>query len=92
MKYLVAALLLCACAGVQEKVDSVQGKLDDVQADLTAKVMCRAEALKPYAKYFTKEMAEEVLAGKLDPIETLEAVDFTPADVLKAVEAFKACK
>lgn len=87
MKYVFAAALfaLVGCAAFQDKVDDVQAKVQE-------KVACRADALGPFKQYFTQDMVEGVLTGKVDPIETLKAMEVTPEDVLKAVEAFKACK
>jgi len=78
------ALVLASCAGVQEKIDSVQEKVQ-------ARVACVAEVLKPYEKYFTSEMVEAALAGKLDPIETLKAVEVSPAEVAAVSKQLKAC-
>lgn len=79
------AILTSACT--QAQLDKANSKIDKI----TSAVECRAKALKPYEKAFTTDQVADVLVGKLDVVETLEAVETLAADVAAVKEAFKLC-
>lgn len=81
------ALAVLASACTQAQLDKANSKIDAI----TAAVECRAKVLKPYEKVFTTEQVGDVLVGKFDPVEVLQAVGVLAADVKSVKEAFKLC-
>jgi hypothetical protein len=76
----VAAVLFTGCASAQLSVEQA-----------TERAKCVLSALKPVEAYFTEEQVNQLLEGELDVKETLLALDFKPAEVVKVAEDVKAC-
>ncbi len=82
-KLLLLAALLSGCAAFQgnpSKFDKLQEKAE-----------CVFDVLEPYDKYFTEENLKAALAGTLDPLEVLKAMEVDPAEVLEVGAALKEC-
>jgi hypothetical protein len=81
------ALLLSSCAAFQGHVDKFQAAVDKIEAHVT----CTADVLGPYEDMFTRDQAMDLLNGKLDPVDTLTALEVTPADIRAVSKGLSDC-
>lgn len=82
-KFLFAALLLTSCAAFQGQ----PSKFDKLQA----KAECMLDVLEPYDAFLTEDNVKAALAGTLDPVEVLKAMEVDPGDVVQVANDLKEC-
>lgn len=83
IKYVLVAALLSGCAAFQGQ----PSKFDKLQA----KAECMLDVLEPYDAFLTEDNIKAALAGTLDPVEVLKAMEVDPAEVIEVGKQLKDC-
>lgn len=93
-KFLFAALLLTSCAAFQgkpSKFDKLQAQVEAEFEKAKAKAECIGDTLEPYDAFLTDDNLKAALAGTLDALEVLKAMEVDPAEVIAVGEKLKDC-
>jgi hypothetical protein len=80
-----ALSLLCSCV-------SPNNQDPDKVTKIKAELECKLNVLKPFISLFTLDTAAELLSGHLDLVETLQAVEIEPSDIINFVKDWNSCK